>query len=80
MPRYMSLTKLRECLDDARAFGAAYGDWEITKHLEKAVQAAEFHEPVVPKKKCLNCGESMGMERKNYCCFDCAEEDGAVSK
>ncbi len=78
--RLMSLGKLRECLDDARAFGAVTGDNDIYRHVQAAIAAAEKHEPADSFKNCLNCGDAHQRTQSRYCSYGCAEEDGAVMK
>ncbi len=80
MARFLSLSKLRECAEDAKAFSAYSGDPKIYNYIMAAIVEAEKYEPEDSFKKCLNCGGKHQRERSVYCCYDCAEEDGAVEK
>ena len=77
--RYMSLPKLRECLGDAEAFAFAGGSKGLVTALREAVRIAETHEPEDSFKACLLCGRRHQRDSR-YCCYDCAEEDGAIVK
>lgn len=78
--RLLSLPKLRECLIDARAFASVSGDHQPAHHVALAIAAAEKHEPPDSFKTCPEPCGNRHQRNGRYCCFECAEEDGAVEK
>lgn len=75
--KYLGDTKkLYECVEEARAFALAEGEWGPYIKIDDAYN---YLLQFTNSKKCFLC-ERPHIKDSDYCSFDCAEEDGAIEK
>lgn len=79
LPPFLDTQRLREVYQASVVYFQATQDRTMMDALKVALKFAESVERPDSYSNCRTCGTRIP-KGKHYCCFDCAEEDGAIEK